>query len=55
MALTASPTMKGRSTMKSPHREMITVVPAKSTARPEVARETMTARRGSRPWARPCR
>ena len=55
MAPTANPCMKGRLTMKSPSSEMITVHPAKRTARPDVARDCTTAALGSRPSWSPCR
>ena len=35
--------------------EMTTVLPAKSTDRPEVMRDVTTASRGSRPSKMPCR
>ena len=55
MAPMARPRMKGSWRMNRPHKERITVVPAKTTDRPEVAREMATASRGSRPSAIPCR
>ena len=55
MALTARPCMNGRLSRNSPHSEMTTVMPANSTARPDVPSETATASRGSRPSDRPCR
>ena len=42
----ARPSMNGRPTTKSPSRAMTTVDPAKSTARPAVARATIVATRG---------
>ena len=55
MAPTARPRMKGSCRMNSPSSERITVVPANTTDRPEVARDTAVAWRGLRPSARPCR
>ncbi len=55
MVPTAKPWRKGSWSTKSPTSEMTTVVPANRTARPDVASETMTAWRGSRPSNRPCR
>ena len=55
MAPMARPRMKGSCRRKRPNSDRMTVVPANTTARPEVASETATASRGSRPSARPCR
>lgn len=55
MAPTASPRMKGSWRMNRPSRERITVVPAKTTDRPDVARETAVDCRGVRPSASPWR
>ena len=55
MAPMASPRMKGSCSRKRPSSDRMTVVPAKTTARPDVASDTATAARGSRPSASPCR
>ena len=55
MAPTARPRMNGSCRMNRPSSERITVVPANTTARPEVARDTSAASRGSRPSASPWR
>ena len=55
MAPTASPRMKGSWRRNRPKSDRITVVPAKRTDRPDVAKETQTDSRGSRPSAKPCR
>ena len=49
---TAKPSMDGCCTTNSPSREITTVLPAKSTARPAVAIATTAASRGSRPSVR---
>ena len=43
MAPTARPRMNGSCRMNRPSRERITVVPANTTARPDVANETAAA------------
>ena len=48
-APTASPRRKPRFITNRPSSEMITVQPAKITARPDVVIAVMTARRGSSP------
>ncbi len=55
MADTARPCMNGRFIRNRPHSEMITVHPANSTERPEVACDTVAASRGSRPSTSPWR
>ena len=52
---TASPWRNGSCRRKRPSKEMTTVVPANSTARPDVASAVATAWRGSRPSNSPCR
>ena len=51
----ASPRMNGRFRIKRPSSDKMTVVPANRTERPDVARDTIVAWRGSRPSARPWR
>ena len=55
MAPMASPRMNDNCKMKRPRRERMTVVPANTTALPEVARDRAMASRGSRPSASPWR
>jgi hypothetical protein len=55
MAPTARPRMNGSWRMNRPRSERITVVPANTTDRPDVANETAVAWRGVRPSASPCR
>ena len=55
MQAVASPIMYACPMRKRPKREITTVLPAKSTDRPEVMMEAITASRGVRPSKRPCR
>ena len=55
MAPMARPRMNGSCSRNSPSSDRMTVVPANTTARPDVASDTATAPRGSRPSAKPCR
>ena len=55
MAPMARPRMKGSCSRNSPSSDRITVLPANTTARPEVASDTAAASLGSRPSDRPGR
>ncbi len=55
MAPKARPYTKGWPMSSMPSSEMTTVVPANSTARPDVSRARTAAPLGSRPSARPWR
>ena len=52
---TAMPFTKSTPMRNRPSNEMITVQPAKTTARPAVSMARTTACSGSKPSARPCR
>ena len=51
----ARPRMNGSCSRNRPSSDRMTVVPANTTARPDVASDTTTASRGSRPSANPWR